>query len=55
MRAVMKVFGANPTGKYQTKFYYLLEVGDEQYFDGLYWFLDELVDDYLVDDYEFLP
>jgi hypothetical protein len=54
MRAVMKVFGANPTGKYQTKFYYLLEVGDEQYFDGLYWFLDELVDE-LVDDYEFLP
>jgi hypothetical protein len=50
MRAVMKVFGANPTGKYQTKFYYLLEVGDEEYFDGLYWFLDEL-----IDDYEFLP
>ena len=46
MRAVLNVFGSNPTGKYQTKFYYLLEVGDEEYFDGLYWFDEPLFDDY---------
>jgi hypothetical protein len=48
MRAALKIFGSNPTGRYQTKFYYLLEVGDEQYFDGLEWFfLDYLGEDYL--------
>ena len=46
MRAVLNVFGPNPTGRYQTKFYYLLEVGDEEYFDGLYWFDEPLFDDY---------
>ena len=41
MRAALRIYGANPTGKYQTKFYYVLEVGDEAYFDGLWWFLDD--------------
>lgn len=39
MRAVISIFGANPTGKYQTKFYYILDVAEEDYFDGLYYFL----------------
>jgi hypothetical protein len=38
MRAALQIFGSNPTGKYQTKFYFVLEVGDEEYFDGLEWF-----------------
>ena len=48
MRAALRIYGADPTGKYQTKFYYLLEVGDEGYFDGFEWFvLDYLDDDWL--------
>jgi hypothetical protein len=39
MRAALKIFGSNPTGRYQTKFYYLLEVNDEEYFNGLEWFI----------------
>lgn len=45
MRAALKIYGADPTGKYQTKFYFLLEVGDENYFDGLWWFLDDYFDE----------
>ena len=44
MRAALKIFGSNPTGRYQTKFYYLLEVGEEEYFNGLYWFVDDYLD-----------
>jgi hypothetical protein len=44
MRAALQIFGSNPTGKYQTKFYYVLEVGDEQYFDGLEWFFFDYID-----------
>lgn len=45
MRAALKIFGSNPTGKYQTKFYYLLEVHDEEYFDGLEWFIFDYLDE----------
>ena len=45
MRAALRIYGANPTGKYQTKFYYLLEVGDENYFDGLWWFFGDYFDE----------
>ena len=45
MRAALRIYGADPTGKYQTKFYFLLEVGDEEYFDGLWWFLDDYFDE----------
>jgi hypothetical protein len=45
MRAALRIYGADPTGKYQTKFYYLLEVGDENYFDGLWWLLDDYFDE----------
>jgi hypothetical protein len=45
MRAALQIFGSNPTGKYQTKFYYLLEVGDEAYFDGLEWFIFDYLGD----------
>ena len=31
MRAVMKIFGASPTGKYRTQFYYQLLTGEENY------------------------
>lgn len=31
MRAVMKIFGANPTGKYRTEFYYQLLTGEENF------------------------
>jgi hypothetical protein len=47
MRAALQIFGPNPTGKYQTKFYYLLEVGDEEYFDALEWFVYDYLGDYL--------
>jgi len=47
MRAALQIFGSNPTGKYQTKFYYLLEVGDEEYFDALEWFVYDYLGDYL--------
>jgi len=47
MRAALKIFGSNPTGRYQTKFYYLLEVGEEEYFDGLEWFVYDYLGDYL--------
>lgn len=42
MRAALNIFGSNPTGRYQTKFYYLLEVGDQQYFEGLDFLFDYL-------------
>jgi hypothetical protein len=45
MRAALRIYGANPTGKYQTKFYYVLEVGDEEYFDGLLWFVFDYFDE----------
>ena len=45
MRAALKIFGSNPTGSYQTKFYYLLEVGDEAYFGSLEWFIFDFLDD----------
>ena len=31
MRAVMKIFGASPTGKYRTQFYYQLITGEENF------------------------
>jgi hypothetical protein len=31
MRAVMKIFGASPTGKYRTQFYYQLVTGEENF------------------------
>jgi hypothetical protein len=31
MRAVMKIFGASPTGKYRTQFYYQLLTGEENF------------------------
>ena len=31
MRAVMKIFGASPTGKYRTEFYYQLITGEENF------------------------
>jgi hypothetical protein len=31
MRAVMKIFGASPTGKYKTQFYYQLITGEENF------------------------
>jgi hypothetical protein len=45
MRAALKIYGANPTGKYQTKFYYVLLVDDEEYFDGLAWFVFDYLDE----------
>jgi hypothetical protein len=35
MKAVFSIFGDSPTGKYQTKFYYQLQVDEESYFENL--------------------
>lgn len=38
MRAVINVFGSGASGKYQAKFYYQLDVNEEEYFEGLPFF-----------------
>jgi hypothetical protein len=38
MKSVMSIYGADPSGIYQTNYYYQLEVNDEEYFDEFEWF-----------------
>jgi hypothetical protein len=38
MKSVMSIYGADPSGIYQTNYYYQLEVNDEEYFDEFGWF-----------------
>jgi hypothetical protein len=38
MRAVMNIYGSNPSGVYRTKYYYQLEVNEFDYFEGIPFF-----------------
>lgn len=38
LRAVMNIYGSSPTGSYRTRYYYQLQVDDQQYFEGIPFF-----------------